>query len=81
MKKAIIDGGSGYVGRFVVRHLAEAVYDVHAITNKKHRLLKGLLSESSMHTLHGRPAEAVELATSLSPEATFHLVAYDAQII
>jgi nucleoside-diphosphate-sugar epimerase len=84
VKKAIIAGLNGYVGSVVVRHRLEAVYDVHATANKNHRLLNRLLSEGSMHihnTLHGRPAEAVRLVTSLSPDATFHLAArYDARI-
>jgi nucleoside-diphosphate-sugar epimerase len=83
VKKAIIVGGSGYVGSVVVRHRLEVDHNVHATANKNHRLLNGLLPESGIHirTLNGRPAEAVQLVTSLS-DAIVHLAAhYDARII
>lgn len=82
MKKAIIAAGNGYVGSVVVRHRLEADYDVLVAAIKHHRLLKGLPSESSIHILHGGPAEAVQLVISFSRDAAFCLIAhYDARTI
>jgi hypothetical protein len=70
VKKATIAAGNGYVGSVVIRHRLEADYNVLAAAIQDHRLLKGLLSESSIHVLRGRPAETVQLVTSFSPDAT-----------
>jgi nucleoside-diphosphate-sugar epimerase len=76
IRKALVTGGNGYVGSVLVRHLVQAGWNVHAVANRNHQILNGLLPHTNIHLLHGTPSDAVQLVTGLAPNAIFHLAAH-----
>jgi UDP-glucose 4-epimerase len=80
MRKILVTGGVGYVGRELVRQLIQAGdAEVHVLDNLasgEHRLNQMDLQRSSLHRIDLRDAVAVkQLLQSLIPEIIFHLAA------
>ncbi|MBE6862395.1 MAG: NAD-dependent epimerase/dehydratase family protein [Ruminococcus sp.] len=71
--KALIIGGAGFVGVYLIRELAAAGYETHATCLPSEKIESG---DCSVHTLDILEKDSVtELFRSISPDAVFHLAA------
>lgn len=71
MTRALVTGGTGFAGRFLVRHLAEEGVEVHATSHGDQVSADGA---AAVHVVDMRDAPAVEgLLEKVRPEEIYHL--------
>jgi GDP-4-dehydro-6-deoxy-D-mannose reductase len=69
--RALVTGGTGFAGQFLVAHLAAEGVEVHATAHGEH---SSAPEAAAVHTLDVREADAVaQLVREVSPDEVYHL--------
>lgn len=71
MTRALVTGGTGFAGRYLVRHLSDSAVDVHATAHASHHDAPGA---TAVHPLDVSDRRAVlALIEELQPDEIYHL--------
>ncbi len=79
--RAVVTGGTGFVGASLVRRLLTDGHDVHLLVRPQHRTwrLHGIASDVHLHVVElDDEAATVAVARAIRPEWVFHLAVYGA---
>lgn len=70
--KALIIGGAGFVGGYLIKELADSGWDVHATCLENEKISE----KCSVHTLNILERDAVKLLLDeIAPDVVYHLAA------
>lgn len=73
-KKALISGGTGFIGSHLVRHLVQTGWDVHVVSSSdKHDLLLDVSDVITIHIHDGSTERMHEIVAAADPDIVFHL--------
>lgn len=74
-KRALITGGTGFIGGSVARHLIETGWSVDLIIRKESDLssIEDVLTTSTSHIYDGSTESLVSIVEKVRPDAVFHL--------
>ncbi len=75
MKRALITGGSGFVGRHLARRLTASGVELHAVVRARSDTT-ALPPEARLHGYGGAPAELADIVDAARPDVTFHLASH-----
>lgn len=73
-KRALITGGTGFIGSHLTRRLVRGGWEVHIISaSGRHDLLQDLANELTFHVHDGSTGQMCEIVANARPDMVFHL--------
>lgn len=75
MKKALVTGGTGFVGSNLVRELLKQDYEVHIIAKKEfgYKNIEGILNKVKLFEYNGNIFDLIEYMKNIKVDVVFHL--------
>jgi nucleoside-diphosphate-sugar epimerase len=75
IQKALITGGTGYIGSNLARYLVHQGWEVHLIIrpDSKQFLIQDIIESITIHIHHGSTQEMIEIMDKARPTVVFHL--------
>jgi nucleoside-diphosphate-sugar epimerase len=75
VRRVLVSGVTGHVGRVLSSHLAAAGFEVHGLSRQESREIRMPLGSVRLHRIDGRTNTLIEVLDRVRPQIVFHLAA------